>query len=185
MMRTRIFHLFCFTVCLAVPSFALVQEGHPLTGTWSGDWGPAATQRNHLTIVMNWDGKNVTGMINPGPDAIPLGSVFLDVTNWTIRIEADTNRQRKERFFDEDSFGTRSLLRPSHAFLSSSAAAIQWCRHCGGASAAVAGRPCEPRIDGRQKGYWEVRPGLSGLPRAADVPFQPWARALYQYRTSR
>ena len=36
-----------------------------------------------------------------------------------------------------------------------------------------------------QKGYWEVRPGLGGFPRAADVPFQPWARALYQYRTSR
>jgi len=38
---------------------------------------------------MNWDGKNVTGLINPGPDAIPLAGVFLDVTNWTIRIEAD------------------------------------------------------------------------------------------------
>src|SRR5436309_7836906 len=36
-----------------------------------------------------------------------------------------------------------------------------------------------------QKGYWEVRPGLGGMPRAADVPFQPWARALYQYRSSR
>jgi len=36
-----------------------------------------------------------------------------------------------------------------------------------------------------KKGYWEVRPGLGGMPRAADVPFQPWARALYQYRTSR
>jgi hypothetical protein len=36
-----------------------------------------------------------------------------------------------------------------------------------------------------QKGYWEVRPGLGGFPRAADVPLQPWARALYQYRTSR
>jgi hypothetical protein len=36
-----------------------------------------------------------------------------------------------------------------------------------------------------KKGYWEVRPGLGGLPRAADVPFQPWARALYDYRTSR
>jgi len=35
-----------------------------------------------------------------------------------------------------------------------------------------------------QKGYWEVRPGLGGFPRAADVPMQPWARALYQYRTS-
>jgi hypothetical protein len=35
------------------------------------------------------------------------------------------------------------------------------------------------------KGYWEVRPGLGGRPRAADVPFQPWAKALYQYRISR
>jgi len=26
-----------------------------------------------------------------------------------------------------------------------------------------------------QKGYWEVRPGLGGFPRQADVPFQPWA----------
>src|SRR5215467_7676784 len=36
-----------------------------------------------------------------------------------------------------------------------------------------------------KKGYWEVRPGLGGAPRAADVPFQPWARALYQYRVGR
>ena len=35
-----------------------------------------------------------------------------------------------------------------------------------------------------QKGYWEVRPGLGGFPRPADMPLQPWARALYQYRTS-
>ncbi|HVG72540.1 MAG TPA: hypothetical protein VM819_16625, partial [Vicinamibacterales bacterium] len=31
-----------------------------------------------------------------------------------------------------------------------------------------------------QKGYWEIRPGLGGFPRAADVPFQDWSRALYQ-----
>jgi hypothetical protein len=42
---------------------------------------------------MNWDGKNVTGTINPGPDAVQIGSVFLDVTNWTIRIEADGKDQ--------------------------------------------------------------------------------------------
>jgi hypothetical protein len=35
-----------------------------------------------------------------------------------------------------------------------------------------------------QKGYWEVRPGGSQnrFPRAADMPLQPWARALTQYR---
>jgi len=61
-------------------------------------------------------------------------------------------------------------------------------------SPAPAAAPPAPRWpDGRvnlgsspdRKGYWEVRPGLGGFPRAADVPMQPWARALYQYRTSR
>jgi hypothetical protein len=33
-----------------------------------------------------------------------------------------------------------------------------------------------------QKGYWEVRPGLGGMPRPASVPFQPWAKALFDYR---
>ena len=78
---------------LLIAGAALGQEGHPLTGTWSGDWGATATQRNHLTLVLSWDGKNVTGTINPGPDAVQLGSVFLDVTNWTVRIEADGKDQ--------------------------------------------------------------------------------------------
>ena len=39
---------------------------------------------------MNWDGQKVTGIVNPGPDSFPIGSVYVDVTNWTIRIEADT-----------------------------------------------------------------------------------------------
>ena len=59
---------------------------------------------------------------------------------------------------------------------------------------APAAAPPAPRWpDGRvnlgsspdRKGYWEVRPGLGGFPRAADVPMQSWARALYEYRTSR
>ena len=33
-----------------------------------------------------------------------------------------------------------------------------------------------------QKGFWEIRPGLGGTPRAADIPLQPWARALAAYR---
>lgn len=64
------------------------QEGHPLTGTWAGDWDSGAAQRTHVTMVMNWDGKAVTGIINPGPDAIPLTSVTVDWGNWTVRIEA-------------------------------------------------------------------------------------------------
>jgi hypothetical protein len=72
----------------AVWGLAWAQQGHPLTGTWSGDWGPTATERHPLTVVMNWDGKNVSGLINPGPDSVPLTSVFVDVNNWDVRIEA-------------------------------------------------------------------------------------------------
>jgi len=71
-------------------SVGLAQQGHPLTGTWTGDWGSTTTQRNQVTFVMNWDGKNVTGIMNPGPDSTPLASVVVDVTTWTVRIEADT-----------------------------------------------------------------------------------------------
>jgi hypothetical protein len=74
---------------LALCASAFAQQGHPLTGTWSGDWGLSPTQRNQITFVLNWDGKSVTGQINPGPDSIPLQSVFVDPTTWTVRFEAD------------------------------------------------------------------------------------------------
>ena len=64
-----------------------------------------------------------------------------------------------------------------------------------GAKAAAPKGPVEPTPrfpDGHpnlgsapgQKGYWEVRPGLGGMPRGADIPMQPWARALSMYRQS-
>lgn len=77
--------------CLAAAAcLAFAQQGHPLTGTWTGEWGPSATERHQVTVVMNWDGKNVTGLFNPGPDSFPISSVAVDFANWTVRIEADS-----------------------------------------------------------------------------------------------
>src|SRR5436309_100131 len=84
--------------CLLAGSFAAVvgfaQEGHPLTGVWYGDWGPNATTRNHLTIQMQWDGKGVTGIVNPGPDSYKLNNVTLDSSKWTVHIEADAKDEK-------------------------------------------------------------------------------------------
>ena len=74
----------------AVVATAFAQEGHPLSGTWTGDWGQSATPRNHITFVLNWDGDKVTGVINPGPDSVTMDSVFVDYTRWTVRIDANT-----------------------------------------------------------------------------------------------
>ena len=69
------------------------QEGHPLTGTWHGDWGPTPTHRNDVTLVLDWDGKNINGLVNPGPDSIKLSKATLepsnDLKNWTVHFEAD------------------------------------------------------------------------------------------------
>jgi hypothetical protein len=85
-MRTRTFVLAAAFVVFTVS--ARTQEGHPLTGTWAGDWGTPGAPRTHITMVMNWDGKVVSGVINPGPDAISLTAVSVDWGTWTVRIDA-------------------------------------------------------------------------------------------------
>ena len=64
---------------------AIAQEGHPLTGSWYGDRGPES-DRSQITLVMSWDGTDVTGILNPGPNTTPV-TVTLDSRNWTVRIE--------------------------------------------------------------------------------------------------
>ena len=92
-MGKALLKILALIVFIGIAAVALAQEGHPLTGTWSGDWGPTTAQRNHLTLVMSWDGKNVSGVLNPGDGAVQIPSIFLDVTNWTVRIEADAKDQ--------------------------------------------------------------------------------------------
>ncbi len=36
----------------------------PLSGVWSGDWGPNATSRNQVRIEMKWDGRAVKGVLH-------------------------------------------------------------------------------------------------------------------------
>jgi hypothetical protein len=76
-------------IALAVAIPAVAQEGYPLTGVWSGDWGPSAKERNHTTLVLSWDGKTVQGLVDPGPDSAKVRVATLDSTKWTVRFEYD------------------------------------------------------------------------------------------------
>jgi hypothetical protein len=68
-----------FVAGLALGTPAVAQEGHPLKGTWYGDFG-AGNDRHDLTVVLDWVDLTITGVIDPGPDAIPMKSVELDIT---------------------------------------------------------------------------------------------------------
>ena len=83
---------FVLAVVLTLTLSAVAQEGHPLTGTWYGDFGMTATQRNDLTVILKWDGQKTTGMINPGPNVINIQTATLD-GKWNVHFEADAKNK--------------------------------------------------------------------------------------------
>ena len=87
-MRAMIFRLALLAACLTLGMLAFAQEGHPLKGSWAGDWGSTASQRNPFLIVMDWDGR-ITGIINPGTDNITIKNATLNPTGWSIHLEGE------------------------------------------------------------------------------------------------
>jgi len=85
----RTFRLICLLACLIITVAALAQEGHPLKGTWLGDWGPSKDDRTQVTIVLDWDGKNISGVINPGPGSTLIQKAALEPKGWLVHFEAD------------------------------------------------------------------------------------------------
>ena len=94
-MRCGKVRLISFLACLGIAVTAFAQFGHPLVGTWSGDWGPSKDKRERVLLHMDWDGKQVTGTINPGASGIPLKTVTVvpgteaEPGIWTIKMEAE------------------------------------------------------------------------------------------------
>ena len=78
-----------FAALLAIPGLSTAQEGHPLKGSWIGTWGPSQNHADDVLILMNWDGKAITGMINPGTDNIPIKNASLEPKGWLVHLEGD------------------------------------------------------------------------------------------------
>ncbi len=74
-------------VAFAMPVAA--QEGFPLKGSWLGTWSHNTVHGDNVLVVLDWDGKNITGTINPGTDNIPITKASLDPNGWVVKIEAD------------------------------------------------------------------------------------------------
>jgi hypothetical protein len=87
-MRVSLFRVLIVLAWLVVAANATAQFGHPLKGSWSGDWGPDKDHRTRVLLQMQWDGKSITGAINPGANALPLTSASLDPDTWQVHLEA-------------------------------------------------------------------------------------------------
>jgi hypothetical protein len=88
----------CLILVLCVGAMSSVaassRAADPLSGKWTGDWGPSATDRNAVTVELKWDGKTLTGTVNPGPNAVSLKNCTFDPKTRAVHMEADAKSRR-------------------------------------------------------------------------------------------
>jgi hypothetical protein len=73
---------------LGVTVAVSAQVGHPTKGSWSGYWGTSDAAKRRILLVLDWRDRQITGVINPGPNQVPIDKAELDVDTWTLRLEA-------------------------------------------------------------------------------------------------
>jgi hypothetical protein len=88
-MQARAIHTLSLILCLLIAASGLAQEGHPLVGSWHGDWGTNAKSRTDITVIMDWDGKVISGVVNPGFEGMALQNAKLNPKDWTVHFEVD------------------------------------------------------------------------------------------------
>jgi hypothetical protein len=85
-----------FTLATALlAALAVAQEGHPLTGTWHGDWGTSKSDRTPIVFYMKWDKTVIDGVINPGRNSLPITKADLDAEKWMVHFESQTKDGEK------------------------------------------------------------------------------------------
>ena len=64
-----------------------VQDGQQVERQ-GNERGTDKDQRTRVLLQMQWDGKAITGAINPGPNARPLTKASVDPETWQVHLEA-------------------------------------------------------------------------------------------------
>ncbi len=78
------------SLMLSVAAVGHAQEGFPLDGTWRGQRQMGTDAPVTIVMVLEWDGKKVSGVIDPGPKSIQIAKAELIPDGWRVRIEAQT-----------------------------------------------------------------------------------------------
>ena len=91
MRRSQFLYALALSILLVAPGVVSAQFGHPLKGQWSGQWGSTDSPKR-LLLDLHWNGKDITGVINPGADAATVKSVSFDYSDpgaWKVKLQAE------------------------------------------------------------------------------------------------
>jgi hypothetical protein len=97
-MRLRTFRMISVLAYLAIAISVLAAQGaDPLTGTWTGDWGPSPRDRNTVDVNLKWDGKALNGVvhsINFQRADVTLQKSTFNAATGAVHMEADVPNPR-------------------------------------------------------------------------------------------
>ena len=68
----------------------------PLSGEWTGEWGPTSDRQTSVTLELKWDGKTLEGTVNPGRSPIPLSKATFDPQSQVVTMELDAPNSTRE-----------------------------------------------------------------------------------------
>lgn len=68
---------------------APAQEGHPFDGTWRGTLTDEQGETQRVLLILDYDGEQIGGMINPGPKSLRVQAAELDAPNWQLSLRAE------------------------------------------------------------------------------------------------
>lgn len=87
---------FALIAILSLACFLSAQSpADPLSGRWSGNWGPTPSHRHIVILELKWDGKTLKGTINPGPNGFKLQKTSFDSNTGEIHMEVDAGSMGK------------------------------------------------------------------------------------------
>ena len=82
-------------VILAAPLLTAQSTADPVSGKWSGTWGPTPSHRHAVSLELKWDGKTLKGTINPGPNSLRLQKTSFDPNTGVLQMEVDAGSMGK------------------------------------------------------------------------------------------
>jgi hypothetical protein len=79
--------LVVFSACASPASSTA--DADPVSGRWTGEWGPSPERQTAVVLELQWDGTKLTGTINPGNRPSEIGKASFNPETNAITMELD------------------------------------------------------------------------------------------------
>ena len=74
-------------LCLSIAGLLFAAD--TISGTWTGEWGPNTFERSQVVAQLKYDGKAVTGTIDPGSSPVTISKGTFNEKTGALHLEAE------------------------------------------------------------------------------------------------